>query len=137
MTKSETTCDGYILALTERAVPSLSPFHHHHYGFCTKTWLSALQHSQYCSTCSFEFTTLAVVPSRIHSTGDSLAGRQLHRLPREGESSVKQRTRYHCIQVCLSSCETILKTNVLFSLHVPSIYTLVRRVFVCGGSSAN
>jgi hypothetical protein len=74
-----------------------------------------------------------------HDLRHTLEGRQLHCLPRKAIPRVEQGTHHHCIQVRI--LESLLRISNeyielvvirIYSLHVPSIYTLV-----CWAPTAN
>jgi hypothetical protein len=115
-------CHYYSPLLTSYPYPRLL----HDHGLCAEARLSDVWDGCDSIPNTAKLTPLAVVPRWFHATRDTLEGRQLHRLSGESKSSFEQGPHHSRFQVRVVFSLAVGHCLFLrYSLHVPSIYTLV------------
>lgn len=94
---------------------------------CAQGWLPAVRHRRLRRARAVPLPALPLLPRRLHPARDPLARRQLHRLPRARKPRLHRGAHHHRLQVCPPTpALTGPATNTTRSLHIPSLYTLVR-----------
>jgi hypothetical protein len=92
----------------------------------SQTWLPNVQHCVHSTPRPIQLSSHTLIPRRFASARSAMARRQLYCLSRKSKPSLKQRPCNNCFQVCYTPLFPYNIFSWIFSLHVPSIYTLVR-----------